>query len=188
MKDSEVADKNEANNKNASQKLSDTEVLVKTSATDTPTSHLRVETGKSAKHQSTFDTKSFSAVGPQKYDWQSQYSLILKGTQKEDKPYIPPYFRSSIMYVVLENELALKNKRRIVSLTVDDLLYATITGKCVFLQIDWHQDFNNVLKVHESNHTWETTFGELIDTRPIALRNLFSRSEIWAEGKYTSLA
>ena len=122
------------------------------------------------------------------YQWQNQYSILLKQAPTESKPYIPTYFRSSFIYIVLESELALKNKRRIVNLSGDDLLYASVTGKCVFIQIDWEKDFNNLIKVHESNHTWETTFSELIDTRPVALRNLFARSEVWAEGEYKPLS
>jgi hypothetical protein len=122
------------------------------------------------------------------YDWQANYSTILNKSPIETKPYIPNRFRSGFMYVVLENELNLRNKRRIVSLSSDDLLYASVTGKCVFIQIDWKNDFTNTLKVHESNHTWETTFSELIDTRPVALRHLFARSEVWAEGHYEPLS
>lgn len=127
-------------------------------------------------------------ISTHSYDWQANYLAIVNKTPAQTKPYIPNYFRSGFMYVVLENELSLKNKRRIVNLSSDDLLYASVTGKCVFIQIDWHNDFTNTIKVHESNHTWETTFSELIDTRPVALRHLFSRSEVWAEGHYKPLS
>ncbi|TDF41460.1 hypothetical protein EYS14_00960 [Alteromonadaceae bacterium M269] len=141
-----------------------------------------------AKKDSTKPTKTDAGnASTQTYEWQQNYSKILQKVPVETKPYIPNQFRSSLMYIVLENELSLKNKRRIVSLSNDDLLYSSVAGKCVFFQIDWDKDFNNIIKVHENNHTWETQFSELIDTRPVALRNLFARSEVWAEGNYPSL-
>ena len=122
------------------------------------------------------------------YDWPSNYREYTQKVPIEYKPHIPPHFRSSLTYIVLENELTLKNKRRIVSLNANDLLYSSVTGKCVFIQINWEKEFNNIIKVHENNHTWETTFSELIDTRPVALKNLFARSEVWAEGHYRPLS
>ncbi len=121
-------------------------------------------------------------------NWMGLYQDILSIPLQENNDYISNRIKSDLMYLVLENELSMQNKRRIVMLNSHDLLYASTSGKCVFLPINWEQDFTNAVKVHEGNVIWETTFGELVLTHPVSLQNLFSRSEIWAEGKYDALA
>ncbi len=101
---------------------------------------------------------------------------------------VPMPVQSSLMYLVLESELTLKGVRRIVLLSSHDLLYASTTSKCVFLPIEWEKDRHNVVNVHENGATWKTTFEELVNTQFVSLQNLFSRSEIWAEGPYEALA
>ena len=151
--------------------------------TDTPTSH-DVE----GVAQDTTDNAKTSRLKPlSKLNWFKLYNQTLTMPVQDHQLYIPSFIRSSLIYIVLENELELKNKRRIVSLNNNDLLYGSTTGKCVFLPLDWHQDYNNVIKVHESNHTWETSFAELSKTRPQALLSLFANSEVWAEGNYQAL-
>lgn len=121
-------------------------------------------------------------------DWINNYNQIIADDSRDKTHYIPATIRSGLIYIVLEQELKLKNKRRIVHLSNSDLLYGSTSGKCVFLPIDWEQDFLNVVKVHEGKHTWETSFAELAQTRPNALRSLFANSEVWAEGHYLPLA
>lgn len=137
-------------------------------------------------------------------DWQALYSNYNKAIDAElqkqslantaSKEHIsgsgqvPKQVQSGLMYLVLESELTLKGVRRIVMLSSHDLLYASTSAKCVFLPIDWDKDFNNTVKVHENGVTWQTTFAELVATQPVPLQNLFSRSEIWAEGSYDALA
>ncbi|WP_163931635.1 hypothetical protein [Paraferrimonas sp. SM1919] len=119
-------------------------------------------------------------------DWDSDHQPTVK---EEIAPLaISPLLRSSLIYIVLDNELSLKNKRRIIQLNNQDLLYSSTTGKCVFLPIDWNNDFSNVIKVHENNHTWETSFSELNASRATALSSLFANAEVWAEGNYCSIS
>lgn len=120
-------------------------------------------------------------------NWIDNYNKYLGSPTYKFDRYISSSIRSGLMYIVLETELGLKNKRRIVSLCADDLLYGSITSKCVFLQINWHSDYCNKIKVHTNDHTWETSFSELAETHPVALKSLFSHNEVWAEGDYEAL-
>ena len=101
---------------------------------------------------------------------------------------LSPMLSSSLQYMVLETELELEDKRRIVYLHHSDYLYGSDRGvKTVFLPIDWQKDFNNVIKVFTGKNTWEASFSELAKTQPVALQNLFANNEVWAEGDYASL-
>lgn len=120
-------------------------------------------------------------------DWQGNYTQALAKAVTEHHSWVPSNIRSGLCYIVLEHELGLKNKRRIVHLHCSDLLYSSITGRCVFLPINWHTDIHNVIKVHEGKHTWETSFAELFSSRPGAVQSLFAHSEVWAEGEYEGL-
>jgi len=139
------------------------------------------------KEQSQENAKSDSTLDDKKENWLDVYNQSLKSPINYSSRSIPSFIRSGLMYIVLENELGMKNKRRIVSLSVDDLLYGSITSNCVFLQINWDTDFSNTIKVHTKNHTWETSFTELANTRPVALKSLLANNEIWAEGAYEAL-
>lgn len=142
---------------------------------------------------------------PLSWDWQTLYrqcsvnieaqtpdaatgSGDVKLADVRQPQYVPTRVQSGLIYTVLESELTLSGVRRIVALNGHDLLYASISSKCVFLPIDWQRDITNTVKVHERGVTWQTTFNELLATRPVELHNLFSRSEIWAEGDYPALA
>ncbi|MCY7295015.1 hypothetical protein [Alteromonas sp. a30] len=117
------------------------------------------------------------------------YVQFLSGEQTHhENVFVPALAQSCLMYLVLESELTLKQVRRIVMLNSHDLLYASTTSKCVFLPINWQEDWHNLVKVHENGTTWQTSFNELVLTKPAALQNLFSRSEVWAEGNYEALA
>ncbi|MCC2614996.1 hypothetical protein LJ739_01915 [Aestuariibacter halophilus] len=118
----------------------------------------------------------------------SHYATVLSTPLTQPQPLIPQTVMSGLMYIVLEQELTLRNKRRIVLLDSNDLLYGSVGGKCVMLSIDWQKDWHNVVKVHEGKHTWETSFAELAATQDIALLRLFAHSEVWAEGTYAPLA
>lgn len=120
--------------------------------------------------------------------WLSLYDQILQTPLSSKADLIPPLIRSALVYVVLENELKLSGKRRIVFLNNSDLLYGSISGKCVFMPINWDMDRLNVVKVHGGNMTWQTSFSELIQTHPTALLSLFATNELWAEGNYEPLA
>ena len=137
-------------------------------------------------HQVTPEISSESV--PAYTDWISLYDAAMANDARDDIQRISPLVRSSLTYVVLEQELKLKNKRRILFLNNSDLLYGSVAGKCVFLPINWAQDFANKVMVHGGKITWETTFEELLHTHPNALQNLFSNNELWAEGEYPVLA
>ncbi len=121
-------------------------------------------------------------------NWIGDYLQILDTDIDDNGQLVPPLLRSALTYIVLEHELKLKGKRRIVFLNSADLLYGSTTGKCVFLPIDWQLDIGNVVKVHGGHQTWQTTFAELLTTNPIALLSLFANNEVWAEGNYEPLA
>ena len=122
-------------------------------------------------------------------NWLSLYNKGLSTPANASYSFIPPIIVSSLVYLVLERELSLKNKRRIICLSADDLLYGGhLTSKCVFLPINWQTDFHNVIKVHANNQTWDSNFSELASTQPNALRSLFAHNEVWAEGDYKPLS
>ena len=100
---------------------------------------------------------------------------------------VPASISTSLIYIILESELTVKNKRRIVYLTATDNLYGELTEKAVFVEIDWINDINNPLKVRSGNHIWEASFAELIATPTVSITKLFSENEIWAEGNYAPL-
>lgn len=101
---------------------------------------------------------------------------------------IPFWLQSLLVYMVIETELDVKGKRRIVSLTASDYLYgAQGDHKCVFLAIDWSEDINNVIKVRDDKHVWETSFKELALSSTLEILQLFSGNEVWAEGNYLPL-
>lgn len=115
----------------------------------------------------------------------------LKATQSANSSseQVNSMLSSSLQYMVLETELSLEDKRRIVYLHHSDYLYGSDRGvKTVFLPIDWQNDFNNVIKVFTGKNTWEASFSELAKTQPVALQNLFANNEVWAEGSYKPLA
>lgn len=100
----------------------------------------------------------------------------------------PSWIQTTLLYIVFESELTLKNKRRIVHLSADDYLYGSDNKeKCIFLPINWDTDTGNLIKVKSKKHIWETSFSELAASRPLEVRNLFSGSEVWAEGDYPAL-
>jgi len=104
-------------------------------------------------------------------------------------PYTPEWLTSSLMYLVLENELAIENKRRLVSLTASDFLYGSHNNmKTVFLSIDWEKDYHNVIKIRSKNTIWESSFAELAFSRPLEIMGLFAHNEVWVEGNYPALA
>lgn len=121
-------------------------------------------------------------------DWLGGYQNIVSRPAINNTRLLSLDIRSNLIYVVLESELKMRNKRRIIHLSNTDLLYSSMTGKCVCLPIDWDNDFANRIKVNEGKHTWETTFMELAQTRENALSALFAHSQVWAEGNYAALA
>lgn len=128
------------------------------------------------------------AVNTDNTNWISLYDQCLQAKQSDYSITVSSTLRSSLMYMVIESELKLENKRRIINLHVDDLLYGNMNAKCIFLQINWHKDFHNVIKVCSIGHIWETSFAELAETTSDAVRSLFAHNEIWAEGHYEKLA
>lgn len=101
----------------------------------------------------------------------------------------PVWIMSSLLYMVLENELHIANKRRLINLSSDDYLYGSDNpDKCVFMPIDWEKDTNNVIKVRSKINIWETSFHELAASRPMEIRSLFANNEIWVEGNFAPLA
>lgn len=102
--------------------------------------------------------------------------------------HIPSWLMSSLSYLVLESELTLKNKRRIIFLHARDKVYGgNITEKCIFENINWQKDLSNIIKVRSKRNTWETSFVELAESRPLEIIELFANNEIWAEGDYLAL-
>ncbi|MGH1543133.1 MAG: hypothetical protein ACRBHB_22135 [Arenicella sp.] len=102
---------------------------------------------------------------------------------------VSPRLSSSLQYMVLETELKLKDKRRIVNLHGSDYLYGSDRKvKTVFLPIDWERDRDNTIKVSSGTLLWESSFRELAQTETVALQNLFANNEVWAEGDYAPLA
>jgi len=121
--------------------------------------------------------------------WLTLYQSVLDNLAAGNLIKISPSFSSSLHYMVLESELNLSGKRRIVSLHGSDFLYGSDRKvKTVFLPIDWENDFGNVIKVSCPDVIWEASFSELSETQPVALQSLFANNEVWAEGNYCSLA
>jgi len=120
--------------------------------------------------------------------WNDKYRQAIPASTASKQAKIMPWFASSLQYMVLDSELSLKGKRRIVCLHSSDFLYGSDRDvKTVFLPINWEQDFNNVIKVSSSKMIWESNFSELANTQPIALQSLFANNEVWAEGDYSAL-
>lgn len=104
-------------------------------------------------------------------------------------PTMPVWLRSCLSYLVLESELTQSDRRRLVYLCSEDKVYGgTDTEKCVFLPIDWQQDFEQVIKVKSHRNIWEASFTELAQTRPHELITLFANNDVWVEGPFTPLA
>lgn len=142
-----------------------------------------------AKPLSEFSSLTIDAQGTWDTGFRTENSIQLpESSQDTQLTVVPESILTGLVYIVLENELSLVNKRRIIHLSADDLLYSSVTSKCVCMPINWTHDFNNVIKVHSDNQTWETSFAELIATRHSALRTLFSNNEVWAEGQYAALS
>lgn len=120
-------------------------------------------------------------------DWLALYKKQQQQLNSVPDNNLSPALISELLYIVLENELSLANKRRIICLNADDLLYSSVNTKCVFLGIDWQHDLTNPIKVNAGKHIWQTSFNELAETRPNALRSLFAHNELWAEGYYQPL-
>ncbi len=121
--------------------------------------------------------------------WFSNYTDLLESYSSSSIVCVTPQFASSLQYMVLETELKLEGKRRIVCLHSSDYLYGSDRkAKTVFLPINWKQDFSNVIKVSSEKLLWEASFAELCETRPVALQSLFANNEVWAEGNYPALA
>jgi len=121
--------------------------------------------------------------------WFSNYTDLLESYSSSSTVNVSPQFSSSLQYMVLETELKLEGKRRIVCLHSSDYLYGSDRkAKTVFLPIDWKKDFSNVIKVSSEKLLWEASFAELCETRPVALQSLFANNEVWAEGNYPALA
>jgi len=124
-----------------------------------------------------------------KISWFSNYTDLLDSHSSSSKASVTPQFASSLQYMVLETELTLEGKRRIVCLHSSDYLYGSDRkAKTVFLPIDWKKDFSNVIKVSSEKLLWEASFSELSETRSVALQSLFANNEVWAEGNYPALA
>ncbi|MGI0116768.1 hypothetical protein [Zooshikella sp. RANM57] len=104
------------------------------------------------------------------------------------KAKIPLWVKSSFMYMVLEKDLMLVNKRRLVCLHSSDKGYCNdLITRAVFLDVDWQQDYDNPIQIYGEYLTWQSSFSELLTTQPLALVALFARNEIWVEGKYKAL-
>ena len=122
-------------------------------------------------------------------DWKATLAALDTTLPVEKTLSVPNWQRSGMIYLVLESELELKNKRRIVFLHDNDRIYGGGNAeKCVCQSIDWDKDCLNVIKVKDKQHTWETSFSELAESRPLETINLFSQSEVWAEGDYPAFA
>ena len=116
------------------------------------------------------------------------FPIKLSRPKLNEKAFIPEWIQSLLMYMVIESELTMENKRRVVSLRNSDYLYGTDNDQnSVFLPIDWQGDFENVIKVRDSQHTWETSFSELAASIPLEVLQIFSSAEVWAEGDYAPL-
>ncbi len=101
---------------------------------------------------------------------------------------LPMWFVSSLLYFVPEDELGMAGKRRLVGLFSKDKYYGKgYDHKCLFLDIDWSDVTDNIIKVRDSTHTWETSFSELALSREMDVRELFTHNEVWVEGDYASL-
>lgn len=108
--------------------------------------------------------------------------------RQQQKQKFPRWLTSSLIYFVLEKEMHVVNKRRLVCLAADDYLYgAENRDKCLFLPIQWEKHTKHIIKVRAKTHIWETCFQELADSRPLEIRSLFAHHEIWVEGEYPAL-
>lgn len=122
-------------------------------------------------------------------DWERTLNELDMALPVENTIHFPNWLRSGMIYLVLESELEMKNKRRIVFLHDDDRIYGSGNDeKCVCQSIDWDEDCHNVIKVKDGQHIWETSFSELADSRPLETIALFSQSEVWAEGDYPAFS
>jgi hypothetical protein len=99
--------------------------------------------------------------------------------------YFPSWFRSSLIYLVTQDQLDQAGKRRLVCLSASDKCYGNdMPQKCIFLAIDWQREQLNVIKVKSTRNVWETSFDELSRSREQALTQLFANNEVWVEGDY----
>lgn len=122
-------------------------------------------------------------------NWLNTYSSTLSISNSLEHTAFPNWLTSSLIYLVLEKELTVSNKRRLVNLSASDYLYGSDNPeKCVFISVDWEKDKNNVIKVRSQRNVWETSFQELAASRPLEIMSLFAHNEIWLEGDYPPLA
>jgi uncharacterized protein (TIGR02646 family) len=82
------------------------------------------------------------AQGTNPQDWIGTYNAILEALAPvADTPVAPPAGNDALMFLVLDDEVALAGRRRIVYLSDSDKLYGNSGGhKGVFLSIDWQEE------------------------------------------------
>ena len=108
---------------------------------------------------------------------------------KQQSIQMPMWLVSSLLYFVPEDELALAGKRRLVGLFSQDKYYGKgYDNKCLFLDANWSSVTDNVIKVRDKKHTWETSFSELALSREMDVREIFASNEVWVEGEYAALS
>ncbi len=141
-----------------------------------------------------YDKADETSAELEAYDWLNIYSEAIhistggQTSTMNSGSVFRNWLTSSLIYIVLESELSMENKRRLVSLSANDYLYGSDNpDKCVFVGINWETDTHNAIKVRSKNHVWETSFQELADSRPLEIMSLFENNEVWAEGRYPAL-
>lgn len=116
----------------------------------------------------------------------SYYNSALEAFVPAEVIISPPPHNDSLMYMVLDAEVKLSGKRRIVYLTDKDFVYGQGTNdRGLFLAIDWDTEIDNAIQVFQKQKLIrQTTLRQLIAGAPQALWRTFEKSEVWAIGEY----
>lgn len=132
--------------------------------------------------------QTWNNQGGATFSWIDTYNLTLAAFVPKPELEAPPPHNDALVYFILESELTIAGRRRIIYISSTDKVYGNPTGgKGIALAIDWDTDLENTVLIQRgSKVTDEMTLAELVqmlDGNPSAY-NLFRKNDVWIVGDY----
>ena len=124
--------------------------------------------------------------------WLTIYQGVLQAFVPKPELVEPPPANNALCYLVLDIELTMAGRRRLVYLSDSDRVYGHPQGESArTLSLDWATELDNGVLVTSDPQGRDIlssqTLRELISGNPMTLYRTFERAFVWAIGNYPPL-
>lgn len=127
-------------------------------------------------------------AGPTSFtDWIKMYNAVTAAFIPKENLLAPPTHNDALIYIVLERDVKVAGKRRMIYITDKDKIYGNPAPneKAVMLAVDWDAELENkVLLMKAGKVVVETTLQDLILDNGAQLWRIFTKFDVWVLGDF----